>query len=142
MNSTATMWPIQRYTTLSWVLQHENQGVCAPGLGLVRVSYQVVIHDLANNIIVNIEWVQVAVDMIYISWTQYYSWNHLINLVIISWVWPKAANANENVQTNENDTMPQEYHKNQKAGIVLDMNKDDTEQEEAEDKEEEDNEDE
>jgi hypothetical protein len=60
-----SLW--KRYTTLWWVLQHENEGVCVLGQGLVRASYQIVIHDLANNVIVNIKWVQLAVDVICIS---------------------------------------------------------------------------
>jgi hypothetical protein len=55
-------------------------------------------------------------------------------------VWPNVANANEDIQTNENHTVSQEYHKNRKAAMVLHMNKADTEQKEPEDKQGEDDE--
>jgi len=129
----------KRYVVLLRELQLENQGDCLPSNGLLRVSDKVFHRNQADFVVVNIECVWAAAHLIRIRCTRYYYVNKTIDLVMLNRFWPTPLEAEGDMQTDNDDARPEEFHRNRNATVV-DENEDDEQEEEEEDKEEHDHE--
>jgi len=78
----------KRWVVPLWELQLENQSVCLPTNGLLRVSEWVFCRNQANLVIVNIKCVWAAAHLICIPHTTYNYVNNTIDLVMFNRFWP------------------------------------------------------
>jgi hypothetical protein len=118
-------------------LQLENQGVCLPSNGLLRVSDKVFRRNQADLVVVNIQCVWAAAHLIRIPGTRYYYVNNTIDLVMFNHFWPKPPEAEGDMQTDDDAARPEEYRRNRIASVD---DEEDEEEEEEEEEEEDDDE--
>ena len=87
--------------------------------------------------VVNIKRIWAAVPLIRIPGTKYYYVTNTIDLVRFNCFWPKPLEAEGDIETDDENARPQQYHSNRKASVV-DMNEE-NEAKEGEDDNGEDN---
>jgi len=102
----------KRCVVLLQEFQLENQGVCVPSNGLLRVSHKVFRRNQADLVVVNIKCVWVGAHLICIPYTRYYYVNNTIDLVMFNRFWPKPPEVEGDMQTDDDAAWLEEYRRN------------------------------
>jgi len=98
-------------------LQLENQGVCLPSNGLLRVSNNAFGRKQANHILFNIKFAGAAAHLSRIPGTTYYYVNNTIDPVMFNRFWPKPPEAEGDMQTDDDTARPEVYRRNRITSV-------------------------